>query len=91
MEYHSEGDRPVFRLGILSEDFSALNKSQVGVELLLKDRLVPYSVGPVQMVANREDDMAGLAIDTQECQPRQFVRRTLAILHPRTPHARPFG
>jgi hypothetical protein len=65
LEYHPEGDRPVFRLGILSEDFSALNESQVGVEFLLKDRLVPYTVGPVQMVANREDDMAGLAIDTQ--------------------------
>jgi hypothetical protein len=45
---------------------SALStKSQIGVERLLKDRLAPYTVGPVQMVANREDDMAGLAIDTQ--------------------------
>jgi hypothetical protein len=65
LEYHPECDRPVFRLGILSENFSALNRSQVGVELLLKDRLVLYTVGPVQMVANREDDMASLAIDTQ--------------------------
>ena len=47
------------------EDFSALNKSQVGVEFLLQDRLVPSTVGPIQMVADREDDMAGLAIDTQ--------------------------
>jgi len=64
-EYHVKCDRSVFRLRVLFEDFSALNKSQVGVELLLKDRLVSDTVGPVQVVANREDDMPGLAVDTE--------------------------
>src|SRR5207247_7746327 len=64
-EDYPECDRSVFRLGVLFEDFTALNKSQVGVQLLLQDRLVPDTVGPVQVVANREDDMAGLAVDTQ--------------------------
>jgi len=58
--------RPVgFLLRVLFEDFSAFNKGQVGVELLLKDRLVPDTVGPVQVIASSQDDMAGLPVDTQ--------------------------
>ena len=66
MEYHSERDRSTFRFGVLCEDFSAFNKSQVGVELLLKDRLVSDTVGPVEVIANREDDMAGFPVDTHD-------------------------
>ena len=65
LEYDSECDGAAFRLGVACEDLSAFNKSQVGVELLLKDRLVPDTVGPVEVVANREDDMTGLPVDTQ--------------------------
>jgi hypothetical protein len=72
LEYDSECDRFVPRVGVLFEDFSALNKSQVGVELLLKNRLMPCTVGPVQVIGDRENDMAGLAVSTHDVNHSSF-------------------
>jgi hypothetical protein len=82
LEYYPECDRPVFRLGVLFEDLSALNKSQVGVELLLKDRLVPNTIGPVQVVAYREDDVASLSVDTQNVYHLSLFDRHWPFLPP---------
>jgi hypothetical protein len=40
---------------------------------------MPHAVRPVEVVANRENDMAGLTIDAQDGPPVQFVLRTLGI------------
>lgn len=72
-------DRSVFGVRVFFEDLAAFNKSEISVQLVLEQDLVGGALGPIQVIANRENDVPGDTIRAHDIYDVELFYRQASL------------
>ncbi len=78
-ENHVDPNRSALRIRITFENLAALYERQVPIELLLEKLLMLNGVRPVEMIANRKNDMACSSVHADDVDKDRVPQQTLGV------------